>query len=344
MRILAIETSCDETAAAVLEGRGSSLTLLSNIVSSQIKLHQKYGGVVPELAAREHVLNILPVIEEALEGADITRLDASKKLAAIAVTTGPGLITSLMVGIETAKTLSYVWKLPLIAVNHIEGHLYSNFIDQKPKLPAIILTVSGGHTQLVLMKNHLSYKTIGETRDDAAGEAFDKAAQLLGLGYPGGPLVSKEAQNYKPKPSTNFPPILLPRPMLKEANFDFSFSGLKTALLYATRADKQYKKRIAEYCYEFEQAVVEVLVAKTLRAAEHYKVKSVMLAGGVAANTTLRSTLKEKAQTKGFFFSMPNFAYTTDNAAMIAAAGYFKYKAGKTTPWSKVKVDPNLEL
>ena len=343
MKILAIETSCDETAAAVLDGQGSRLGLKSSIISSQIKLHQKYGGVVPEVAAREHVLNILPVIEEALEKAGIPRKKAPAALSAIAVTVGPGLITSLMIGIETAKTLAYVWKLPLIAVNHIEGHLYSNFIGVQPKLPAVILTVSGGHTQLVLMKNHLSYKTIGETRDDAAGEAFDKAAQLLGLGYPGGPLISKQAALYKPA-ANKFKPINLPRPMLKENNFDFSFSGLKTALLYTLRDDKNYKKRIPEYCYEFEQAVVEVLVSKTIKSAQKYKVSSIMLAGGVAANTMLRSTLEKKAKESKLAFYMPEMGYTTDNAAMIGAAGYFKYRAKKTTPWPKIKVDPNLEL
>jgi N6-L-threonylcarbamoyladenine synthase len=344
MLILAIETSCDETAAAVIEGKGDRLTLRSNIVSSQIKIHQKYGGVVPEVAAREHVLNILPVIEEALTQAGVKRSEAHKKLAALVVTTGPGLITSLLVGIETAKTLAYVWNLPIVSVNHIEGHIYSNFINNKPTLPALILTVSGGHTQLVLMKNHLHYKTIGETRDDAAGEAFDKAAKLLGLGYPGGPLVSKKAREYNPLSKNKFPPIILPRPMIKDTSFDFSFSGLKTALLYAIRDDIHYKKRISEYCYEFEQAVVDVLVTKTLRAAKKFNVTSVMLAGGVAANSTLRKKLASEVENLGLNFSMPAFEYTTDNAAMIAAAGYFKFKAGHTTPWQKLKVDPNLEL
>lgn len=346
MKILAIESSCDETAAAVLEGRGSKLRLLSNIVSSQIALHRAYGGVVPEVAAREHVLNILPVIEEALKAAGIKRTEAAKKLSAIAVTTGPGLITSLMIGVETAKTLSYVWKLPAVAVNHIEGHLYSNFITASPKLPALILTVSGGHTQLVHMKTHLSYKTIGETRDDAAGEAFDKAAKLLGLGYPGGPLVSKAATEYANliKQDLASPSIILPRPMLNDKSYDFSFSGLKTALLYETRKDKDYKKRINEYCYAFEQAVVDVLVTKTMRAAKKLGVKSVMLAGGVAANKALRERLSAEVSNAGLAFAMPDLSYTTDNAAMIAAAGYFKFKAGKTTPWRKLKVDPNLEL
>ncbi len=340
MKILAIESSCDETAAAIAEGRGSSLKLCSNIISSQIAIHKKYGGVVPEIAAREHILSILPVIQEALDGAGIKSSEAKKRLSAIAVTTGPGLITSLMMGLETAKTLAYSWNLPIVAVNHIEGHLYSNFIDAKPKLPAVILTVSGGHTQLVYMPNHLSYTIIGETRDDAAGEAFDKAAKLLGLGYPGGPAVSKEAL----KAAQTIPPILLPRPMMNEKNYDFSFSGLKTALLYAIQKDRNYKKRIPEYCFAFEQAVVDVLTAKTIRAALQYKASSVMLAGGVAANRTLRECLAREVKKIGLTFAMPKMEYTTDNAAMIAAAGYFKFKAGKTTPWHKLKVDPNLEL
>lgn len=344
MLILGIESSCDETAAAIIKGHKEDLSLCSNVVSSQINLHKKYGGVVPEVAAREHVLNILPVIEEALQTAGIKRKEVAKKISAIAVTTGPGLITSLMVGIETAKTLAYVWKLPLIAVNHIEGHLYSNFIQASPKLPAIILTVSGGHTQLVIMKNHLHYKTIGETRDDAAGEAFDKAAKLLGLGYPGGPMVSKQAQNWATKNKGQQTTIILPRPMIKDISFDFSFSGLKTALLYAIRDDKNYKKRIPEYCFAFEQAVVDVLVAKTIRAAKKFGVASVMLAGGVAANSALREKLSEEVEKIGLHFYMPDFKYTTDNATMIAAAGYYKFKAKKTIPWQKVTVDPNLEL
>lgn len=364
MKILAIETSCDETAAAVIEGRGGKLKLLSNKVASQISLHKKYGGVVPEIAAREHVLNILPIIEEALKEASLNKQNAHKQLSAIGVTIGPGLITSLMTGLETAKTLSYAWNLPIVAVNHIEGHLYSNFIDNTPKLPAIILTVSGGHTQLVLMKDHLNYQTIGQTRDDAAGEAFDKAAQLLGLGYPGGPLISQKAENYiknitKKKikvankensskqadlTKTNLTKIALPRPMMYSKDYDFSFSGLKTALLYEIKKDKNYKRRVEEYAYAFEQAVVDVLVHKTLKAALNYKVKSVMLAGGVAANKTLRERLKQEVAKANLSFAMPPMAYTTDNAAMIAAAAYFKFKAKKTTPWAKLRVDPGVEI
>ncbi len=344
MELLAIETSCDETAAAVAEGSGNRLTILSSVVSSQIEIHKKYGGVVPEVAAREHVLNILPVIEEALLKAGIKRTEAAKKLSAIAVTAGPGLITSLMVGLETAKTLAYVWGLPVVAVNHIEGHLYSNFIDiASTKFPAVILTVSGGHTQIVVMKSHLQYRSIGETRDDAAGEAFDKAAQLLGLGYPGGPLISKFADKADMK-KLQQKAIKLPRPMLDSKDYAFSFSGLKTALLYTIQKDKNYKKFIPEYCFAFQEAVVDVLVSKTIKASQQYKAKSVMLAGGVAANKRLRERLAEEVKKLRLDFAMPAMKYTTDNAAMIAAAGYFKFKAKKTTPWQKLKVDPNLEI
>ncbi len=345
MLILAIETSCDETAASVAEGVGNKLSIISSIVSSQINIHKKFGGVVPEVAAREHVLHIIPVIDEALRKAGIRKQDAAKKLSAIAVTAGPGLITSLMIGLETAKTLSYVWKIPIVSVNHIEGHIYSNFIDRtKTKFPALILTVSGGHTQLVLMKNHLDFKTIGETRDDAAGEAFDKAAQLLGLGYPGGPLISKHAHLHASRFGGQAENIKLPRPMIDFKNYEFSFSGLKTALLYTIQKDKQYKKRINEYCFAFQEAVVDVLVAKTIRAAKEKKAKTIMLAGGVAANKRLRERLSEEAKKLKLDFAMPKMEYTTDNAAMIASAGYFKFKAKKTTAWQKLKVNPNLEL
>jgi N6-L-threonylcarbamoyladenine synthase len=341
MYILAIETSCDETAASVASGKGNDLKIISNVVSSQINIHKKYGGVIPELAAREHVINIIPVIDEALALAKIKKQDAAKKLSAIAVTIGPGLITSLMVGVETAKTLAYAWKLPIVAVNHIEGHIYSNFINNKKiSFPAIILTVSGGHTQLVLLKSHLNYKTIGETRDDAAGEAFDKAAQLLGLGYPGGPIVSKQADKFSGKHTIH----ALPRPMLESKDYDFSFSGLKTALLYATQKDNNFKKKVSEYAFEFQEAVVDVLTSKTIRAAKEFKVKSVFLSGGVSANKRLREKLATEVKKIGLEFAVPEFQYTTDNAAMIASAGYFKFKAKKTIPWQKIKVDPNLEL
>lgn len=354
MIILGIETSCDETAAAIAEGRDGQVKILSNVVSSQIAIHQKYGGVVPEVAAREHVLNILPVINEALEKAGInlpnnkaTKKKTGKKIDAIAVTTGPGLITSLLTGVETAKTLSYVWNLPLVSVNHIAGHIYANFIDKKTnqiKFPAIILTVSGGHTMIVLMSGQGKFKTIGETRDDAAGEAFDKAAQLLGVGYPGGPIISKLADGFIQAGQTNL--IKLPRPMIYDKSYDFSFSGLKTALLYQIKNDKNWKNRIPEYACEFQQAIIDVLIHKTIKAAKQYNAKTVMLAGGVSANTQLRQQLeiKVKNELPKTPFYIPDFSYCTDNAAMLATAGYYSALDKKFTLWKKIKTDSNLEL
>ena len=336
MIILGIETSCDETAASVVRGTGEKIEVLSNVVSSQIEIHKKYGGVVPEVAAREHVLNMLPVVNEAIKGI--------KKIDAIAVTVGPGLITSLLVGVETAKILAYAWKKPVVALNHIEGHIYANFIANQPKFPALILTVSGGHTMLILMTGHGKYKVLGETRDDAAGEAFDKAAQLLGLGYPGGPAVAACAS--KLKVESKKLKVKLPRPMLNSGDFDFSFSGLKTALLYEIQKDKNWKKKISEYAYEFEQAVADVLVSKTVKAAKKYGVKNIMLSGGVAANIVLRNQLDNAVKNKltGAKLIIPEFKYCTDNAAMIAVAGYFRAKRKKFTPWQKLRVDANLEL
>lgn len=348
MKILAIETSCDETAAAIIEGSGNKVTVLSNIVSSQIDIHKKYGGVVPEVAAREHVRQILPVINEALETAGIKKENTKKEIKAIAVSQGPGLITSLLTGIETAKSLAYAWNLPVIPINHIEGHIYSNFIDEAPTkkdFPILILTVSGGHTQLVLMKDHGKYKMIGETRDDAAGEAFDKAAKLLEVGYPGGPEISKLASQFNAV-AVGEEKINLPRPMIYSPDFDFSFSGLKTAIRYEIAKDPNFRERLPEYCHEFQQAIIDTLIHKTIKAAEKYKAKSVFLSGGVSANRELRNQLEiaVKEKLEKVKFKVPDLKYTTDNAAMIAAAGYYKAKAKKFTPWQKVKVDCNLEI
>ena len=346
MLILGIETSCDETAAAIIEIKQGKIKVLSNVISSQIDIHKKYGGVVPEVAAREHILNILPVVNEALAKAKIVKTTAKDKLTAIAVTVGPGLVTSLMVGVETAKTLAYAWKLPIIPVNHIAGHIYANWINnQKIDFPAIVLTVSGGHNLLIYMKNHLQYTILGETRDDAAGEAFDKAAKLLKLGYPGGPAIAKQADKYNPEKKEAIK-ISLPRPMLNKKNFDFSFSGLKTALLYQVQADPDWKKKIPAYCHEFQAAIIDVLVAKTIRAAQEKKAKTIILAGGVSANNALRIELAKRIkqllpQTK---FHLPELAYTTDNAVMIAMAGYYKLKEKQTIPWQKIKTNPNLPL
>ena len=348
MIILGIETSCDETAASIIRGTNDKIKILSNVVSSQIEIHKKYGGVVPEVAAREHVLNILPVINEALNKADLTpALSLSRRgrfIDAIVVTTGPGLITSLLVGVETAKTLAYAWGAPVVAINHIEGHIYANFINSKPKFPALILTVSGGHTMLILMTGHGKYKLLGETRDDAAGEAFDKAAQLLNLGYPGGPAIAACASKLKVE-SENLK-VKLPRPMFNSGDFDFSFSGLKTALLYEIQKDKNWKKKVSEYAYEFQQAVAEVLIHKTIKAALKYNCKNIMLSGGVAANIELRNQLKEAVKNKliGAKLIIPEFKYCTDNAAMVATAGYFRAKQKKFTPWQKLKAEANQEL
>jgi N6-L-threonylcarbamoyladenine synthase len=372
MIILGIETSCDETAASVIRGEGDNVEVLSNVVSSQIEIHKKWGGVIPEVAAREHVLNILPVVIEALGIAKVK----SENLDGIAVTMGPGLITSLIVGVETAKTLAYAWGVPLIGVNHIEGHIYANFINggeskkakgKRDDFPAIILTVSGGHNLLVLMQGHGKFKIIGETLDDAAGEAFDKAAQILGLGYPGGPAISASAekfqipnyklnqkskiknQNFKIIPNSQFPipnSIVLPRPMLNSKNYDFSFSGLKTALLYQAQKDKNFKNRIPEYAHEFQQAIIDTLIHKTLKAAKDYKAKTIMLAGGVSANKELRVQMAEavKKNVSNSQFLIPNLQYTTDNAAMIACAGYFRARKKQFVKWNKIKADCNQEL
>ncbi|MFH1745059.1 MAG: tRNA (adenosine(37)-N6)-threonylcarbamoyltransferase complex transferase subunit TsaD [bacterium] len=340
MKILGIETSCDETAAAIAEHKNGKIKILSDIVSSQIEIHKKYGGVVPEVAAREHVLNILPVINEALEKAKIKKSEAPKKIDCIAVTIGPGLVTSLIAGIETAKTLSYIWNVPVVGINHIEGHIRANFIGDygKIKFPALVLTVSGGHTLLALMKKNGKIETIGETRDDAAGEAFDKSAKLMEIGYPGGPIISEYAKRAK-KNITK-----LPRPMLDSPNFDFSFSGLKTALRYALQKDKLWKNKIPEYCAELQQAVIDVLIHKTINASKKYKAKTIMLSGGVSANRELRAQLSSAVKKSDIEFVMPDLAYTTDNAAMIAAAGCFKTHNKKFADWRKLKVDCCLAL
>lgn len=346
MRILGIETSCDETAASVVQGDLDKFQVLSNVISSQIEIHKKYGGVIPEVAARQHVLNILPVVNESLEKAGIKKDKASKDLDAIAVANGPGLVTSLIVGVETAKSLALAWDLPLVGINHIEGHIYSNFLEHAGEIefPAVILTVSGGHTMLVLMRDHFSYEVLGETRDDAAGEAFDKAAQLLDIGYPGGPIVSQKAAEFKEQGGSS--DIEFPRPMLRNKDLDFSFSGLKTSLLYKIQKDPDWKERVSEYCYGFQRAIVEVLSQKTVRAAQEKGAKTVLLSGGVSANTELKKQLQKDVSEKmprAKFFS-PSPEYTTDNAAMIAAAGYYRALHQKTSSWEEVRVSCNAEL
>lgn len=323
MYILGIESSCDESAASVLKASGQKTEILSNVIASQINIHAQYGGVIPEIAAREHVLHILPTIDSALKQAGITKKD----LKAIAVTQGPGLITSLIAGVESAKALSLIWKKPLIPVHHIIGHIYANFINrpQAPKFPLLALVVSGGHSNLIYMSEHYKFKIIGETRDDAAGEAYDKAAKMMGLSYPGGPIIAKYAEEYRK--SKQECKIQLPRPMLNSPDFDFSFSGLKTALLYQLKKDKTWREHLPEYCFAFEQAIIDTLIHKTVKAANKYKPKTIVLAGGVAANTALRAQLTTEIEKKlpNISLFLPEKKYTTDNAAMIASAGYFNY-------------------
>lgn len=348
MNILAIETSCDETSSAVLQVERGEFNILSNIVSSQIKTHAKFGGVIPEIAARMQMETILPVIDESLVAANLKLKD----IDFLAVTFGPGLITSLTVGVETAKSLAFALNKPLIPTNHLVGHLFANFLPHKKiseiKFPALGLIVSGGHTILVNIKNESTYKIIGETLDDAVGEAFDKVAKILNLGYPGGPIVSKRAAEGNPG-AFNFP-----RPMANSKDFNFSFSGLKTAVLYTTKKQekrKKEKKYLADLCASFQAACVDVLVAKTLRALQVHQPKSFLLGGGVAANPALRQKLQETINQKfpKIKIFIPELRFTGDNAGMIAAAAYFQTKNKKQLAkyknrYKNLKANPNLSL
>lgn len=335
MIILGIETSCDETGTAVLERKNGRIQILSNIVASSAPIQAKYGGIIPEQAAREQIKSIIPAIEETLRLASLAQ-GSSVELDAIAVTQGPGLIGSLLVGVETAKVLDTVWGKPLIPVNHLIGHFYANWIETSPpNFPYIGLLVSGGHTDLVLFKNHGKYQYLGGTRDDAAGECFDKCARLLGLPYPGGPEISKLAKKGNPKAFD------LPRPMINENNFDFSFSGLKTAVsnLIYRHADTLISSDLSDLTASIEIAIIDVLVEKTIRAAKKYDVSQIMIAGGVASNESLVRKFKAKSSNVKLFVPPPQLC--TDNAAMIAAAAFF----GKPTknPLS-LQANPNLSL
>jgi len=327
MKILGIESSCDETAVAVVE---DGTVILSNVVASQVDIHARYGGVVPEVASRQHLLSIIPIVQKAMDDAKVVWGD----IDAIAITNGPGLAGSLLVGLSMAKTLAWAHGLPLIGVNHLEGHIYANWLTGgKPEFPLICLIVSGGHSDLILMRDHGDYVRLGRTRDDAAGEAFDKVARILGLGYPGGPAIEKAAVN-----SNNDNDYLLPRAWLK-GSYDFSFSGIKTAVLrlYDSMPDPKPADDIAA---SFQQAVVDVLAAKTVEVAQSYKVKHIIIAGGVAANTLLRKTVQLRSAIP---VSCPPLALCTDNAAMIAACGYFRFGQGITDGLG-LDVEPNLKL
>lgn len=346
MKILAIETSCDETAIAVIEASAAQFNILSSHISSQVKIHRPFGGVVPNLAKREHQKNLPILLKKVLKETTPLTLRGAPDIDAIAVTSGPGLEPALWQGITFAGALSKEWKKPLIAVNHLEGHIYSAFMHDSKFIipnsifPLLALIVSGGHTELVLVKKHLNYKILGETLDDAAGEAFDKVARMLGLPYPGGPEISKIAVKGNPK-AINFP-----RPMLNSKDLNFSFSGLKTSVLYYLR-DLQVKldaKAAADIAASFEQAAVDVLVLKTLKAVEKFKPKTVTLGGGVAANDKLRDELSSKLYAVGHTLLLPEKQFTGDNAAMIAVAAYFKAKKRQFAKLESIKAQGNLKL
>ena len=331
MVILGIETSCDETAAAVVQVTRGRFVVKSNVVSSQIKIHRRYGGVVPEVAARNHIIKIIPVIQAALVQAGVSL----KKIDRLAVTIGPGLISALIVGIQTAKTIAAATNIPIVEVNHMCAHLYSGLVENKPiKFPALGLIVSGGHTELIVMRDKTTIKKIGQTIDDAAGEAFDKVAALLGLPYPGGPEISERARQGRIN-TFNFP-----RPLLDRKDSNFSFSGLKTAVRYRIEKRKLTTAIINDVCASFQQAVVDVLVAKTMAAAKKYKCKTILVTGGVAANSQLRVDMQQAAKVEKIPVIFPPLNVCTDNAAMIAVAGFFE----KPAAWQKIAPNANLEI
>lgn len=332
MNILGIETSCDETAAAIVK---DGKKIFSTTVATSSNMHIKTGGIIPEQAARQQVKSIIPIISEALKEAHTS----IAKVDAIAVTSGPGLIGSLLVGVETAKTLSYLEKKKIVPVNHLVAHIYANFIENTPSFPALCLVVSGGHTDLVLMKDHGKIKWLGGTRDDAAGEAFDKTARLLGLPYPGGPSISKAAEKYiKENKDTKL--NLFPRPMIDDENYDFSFSGLKTAVMNQVKNNKPDINFVAA---NIQEAIADVLVEKTIRAAKEFLPKSILLAGGVAANKRLRDLLHERSQKEKLSAKVfiPPISLCTDNAVPIASCAFYNFNP---TPWEKIDANPELTI
>ncbi|MDD4146425.1 MAG: tRNA (adenosine(37)-N6)-threonylcarbamoyltransferase complex transferase subunit TsaD [Clostridia bacterium] len=331
--ILAVETSCDETAVAILrDGR----ELLSNLVFSQIKIHQQFGGVVPEIAARKHLEQVNLLISLALEEAGLT----FPQLSALAVTYGPGLVGALLIGVSTVKALAYSLNLPLLGVNHMEGHLYANWLGQEQiTFPLVGLIVSGGHTSLIEMRGHGEYLLLGQTQDDAVGEAYDKVARAMGLGYPGGPLLDALARE------GNGEALSLPRAWLGEGSFDFSFSGLKTAVLnYLNRASlKGEAVNQADLAASFQASVVEVLVEKTIRVARKKGLPTVLMAGGVSANSSLREQMRKRCEQEGLRLYYPPVEFCTDNAAMIACAAHYRYLKGERADWY-LNAIPQLRL
>ena len=363
MVILAIETSCDDTCVAILKSKiqsskSKSFEILSNVVSSQVEIHKKWGGVYPSLAKREHQRNLPIVLKTVLKEAKLALSD-SRRVDLIAVTVGPGLEPCLWVGVNFAIELAKKLKVPLIPANHIEAHILINFLHSKfyilnSKLfPAVCLVVSGGHTQLILMQGIGKYRILGETRDDAAGECFDKTARILGLGYPGGPAIAQQAAQWKSQiPNSKFQ-ICLPRPMIYQKNYDFSFSGLKTAVLYDFKSRppkiRKSKEYIGAIAAEAQQAVIDVLIKKTLRAAKDFKAKAIILGGGVAANEELRKQFKAKIK-KDYnlptapYFYIPDSKFCTDNAVMTAITGYYHRKKAQRENLERIEAKANLRL
>ena len=333
MNILAIESSCDETAAAVVQdGR----KVLSNIISSQIEIHKLYGGVVPEIASRKHIEKVIQVVDEALKEASLTM----DEIDAVAVTYGPGLVGALLVGVSAAKSIAFAYNKPLIGVHHIEGHISANYIENEElEPPFLCLVVSGGHTNLVIVKDYGEYEVLGKTRDDAAGEAFDKVARAIGLGYPGGPKIQKISEE------GNKDAIAFPRAKVADNPFDFSFSGLKSSVLNYINSCEMKGEEInkADIAASFQEAVVDVLVSHTIEGAKQLGFKKIAMAGGVASNTVLREEMKEACERRGFMFYHPSPILCTDNAAMIGAAAYYDYKKGLISDLTLNAV-PSLKL
>lgn len=337
MKILGIETSCDETSISVLEfdenvKENMNIQVLANVVSTQIDIHKEYGGVVPEIASRQHIKNISAVLDEALNISN-TKLN---EICGIAVTQGPGLIGALLVGVSFAKALAYSLGIPVVPVHHIAGHISANFLAHKElKPPFLSLVVSGGHSHVILVEDYTKFKILARTRDDAAGEAFDKVARILGLGYPGGPEISKMAEKGRATytlPKTKF-----------EDNLDYSFSGIKTAVMNLANKEKE-NLNIPNMCASFENNVADVLVSHAIEVAKQTGVKTICLAGGVSANKILRKRLQEACENNGFIAYLPELKYTTDNAAMIAAAGIFKYVDKKYTTDLSLNARANMNI